>query len=94
MELIRKIEKPILKKASATNLSQQLELEVENTKTPKTALEAKQKLEENSNKLEYGSDYYYSPRFDNFPVKAIESSGWQVSDIWREIRVDSYCDTW
>ncbi|MBN3870156.1 hypothetical protein [Nostoc sp. JL33] len=94
MELIRKIEKPILKKASATNLSQQLELEVENTKTPKTALEAKQKLEENSNKLEYGSDYYYSPRFDNPPAQAIESSGWQISDIWREIRVDSYYDSW
>ena len=94
MELIRKIEKPILKKAPVTNLSQQLELEVESIKTPKTALEAKQKLEENSNKLEYGSDYYYFPRFDNSPAQAIESSGWQASDIWREIRVDSYYDTW
>ncbi|NEU84481.1 hypothetical protein [Nostoc sp. UIC 10630] len=94
MELIRKIEKPILKKVSATNLSQQLELEVENIKTPERALEAKQKLEETCNKLEYGSDYYYSPRLDNPPAKAIESSGWQVSDIWREIRVDSYCDSW
>ena len=94
MELSKKIEKPILKKAAATNLSQHLEPEVENIKTPKAALEAKQKLEENSNKPEYGSDYYYSPAFENSQFKSIESSGWQVSDIWREIRVDSYYHTW
>ncbi|MBW4456406.1 MAG: hypothetical protein KME55_28990 [Nostoc indistinguendum CM1-VF10] len=81
MELSRKIEKPILKKASVTNLSQKLEPEVEFIEAPIPALEAKQKLQENSNKPEYGSDYYYSPAFYNSQFKSIESSGWQVSDI-------------
>jgi hypothetical protein len=94
MELSRKIEKPILKKAVATNLPQQLEPEIKIIEVRKPTLETERKLEENNNKLEYDSNYYYSPIFDNPQLKSIENSGWQVSDIWREIRVDSYCGSW
>jgi hypothetical protein len=94
MELSSQIEKPILKKVSATKLSEQLEPKIEIIEAPKPALEAEQQLEENNNKLKYNSNYYYSPVFDNPQVKSIENSGWQVSDIWREIRADSYCDSW
>ncbi|MBD2536248.1 hypothetical protein H6G97_45945 [Nostoc flagelliforme FACHB-838] len=81
MQLSSQIEKPILKKASATNLPQQLEPEIKIIEAPKPALKAKQKLEENNNKLEYDFNYYYSPVFDNLQLKSIENSGWQVSDI-------------
>ncbi|WP_199327238.1 hypothetical protein [Nostoc sp. FACHB-888] len=94
MELSSQIEKPILKKAVATKLSQQLEPKVEIIEAPKPAWEAEQQLEENNNKLKYDSNYYSSPVFDSPQVKSIENSGWQVSDIWREIRVDSYCGSW
>ncbi|MDZ8089289.1 MAG: hypothetical protein RMY16_27610 [Nostoc sp. DedQUE12b] len=87
-ELSRKIEKPILKKTITTDLPQQLEPETEILETPKPALEAKQKLKEGNDKSEYVSNYYYSPVFDNPQIKSIENSGWKVSDIWREIRVD------
>ncbi|MBD2346212.1 hypothetical protein [Anabaena subtropica] len=82
-----------MEKTITTDLPQKLEPEAKNIKTPELALEAKQKLEEKNNKLKYASNYCYSPTFDNNQIKLVENSGWQVSDIWREIRVNSYCDS-
>ena len=33
----------------------------------------------------------YIPLFDNPPVQSVGNSGWQVSDVWRDIRVDDFC---
>ncbi|MBN3959145.1 hypothetical protein [Nostoc sp. NMS8] len=32
----------------------------------------------------------YVPFLDNPLVQSVGNSGWQVSDVWRDIRVDSY----
>ncbi|MBW4456701.1 MAG: hypothetical protein KME55_30720 [Nostoc indistinguendum CM1-VF10] len=32
----------------------------------------------------------YIPFLDNPPVQSVGNSGWQVSDVWRDIRVDSF----
>jgi hypothetical protein len=34
----------------------------------------------------------YIPARDNPIVQSIGNSGWQVSDIWRDIRVDNFSD--
>ncbi|MBD2303474.1 hypothetical protein H6G80_25020 [Nostoc sp. FACHB-87] len=34
----------------------------------------------------------YIPLLDNPPVQSVGNSGWQVSDVWRDLRVDSFCD--
>lgn len=34
----------------------------------------------------------YIPAIDNPIVQSIGNSGWQVSDIWRDIRVDNFSD--
>ncbi|QLE45494.1 hypothetical protein FD723_34920 (plasmid) [Nostoc sp. C052] len=34
----------------------------------------------------------YIPFLDNPPVQSVGNSGWQVSDIWRDIRVDDFCN--
>ncbi|RCJ30644.1 hypothetical protein A6769_32885 [Nostoc punctiforme NIES-2108] len=33
----------------------------------------------------------YIPFFDNPSVQSVGNSGWQVSDVWRDIRVDDFC---
>ncbi len=33
----------------------------------------------------------YIPFLDNPPVQSVGKSGWQVSDVWRDIRVDDFC---
>jgi hypothetical protein len=86
MQLIKKSQKPILKKAeTAEELKEEnflidpfddQEPSVEQTQTPY---------------LE-NDEFYYSPVRDNPVVQSVGNSGWQVSDIWRDIRVDSFCD--
>ena len=34
----------------------------------------------------------YIPLLDNPPVQSVGNSGWQISDIWRDIRVDGFCN--
>ena len=34
----------------------------------------------------------YIPFLDNPPVQSVGNSGWQISDIWRDIRVDDFCN--
>ncbi len=34
----------------------------------------------------------YIPHLDNPPVQSVGNSGWQVSDVWRDIRVDDFCN--
>lgn len=33
----------------------------------------------------------YIPLRDNPIVQSVGKSGWQISDIWRDIRVDDFC---
>lgn len=33
----------------------------------------------------------YIPFLDNPPVQSVGNSGWQVFDVWRDIRVDDFC---
>ncbi|MBC1240998.1 hypothetical protein H6G94_32550 [Nostoc punctiforme FACHB-252] len=42
-----------------------------------------------------GSPQYltrYSPVQDYPILQSVGNSGWQASDIWRELRVDGFCD--
>jgi hypothetical protein len=32
----------------------------------------------------------YIPLLDNPPVQSVGNSGWQISDVWRDLRVDSF----
>jgi hypothetical protein len=32
----------------------------------------------------------YIPSIDNPPVQSVGKSGWQVSDIWKDIRLDNF----
>ncbi len=34
----------------------------------------------------------YIPYLDNPPVQSVGNSGWQVSDVWRDIWVDDFCN--
>ncbi|MHC5777050.1 hypothetical protein [Nostoc sp.] len=36
-------------------------------------------------------EHDYIPFLDNPPVQSVGNSGWQISDVWRDIRVDDFC---
>ncbi|MCP6760753.1 MAG: hypothetical protein NHB32_18860 [Fischerella sp. CENA71] len=84
-KLIKIIEKPVLTKEETTE-----ELEVQDflddtTNTQHLELDTKQVLNVKH------SEYYYHPASDYPLVQSVANSGWQVSDIWRDLRVDNFC---
>ncbi len=49
-------------------------------------------VEEQSNLSLAASTPNYLPQQDYPLVQSVCNSGWQVSDIWRDIRLDNFCD--
>jgi hypothetical protein len=48
--------------------------------------------EEQKNPIIENIESNYIPARDNPIVQSIGNSGWQISDIWRDIRVDNFSD--
>ncbi len=78
-QLIKVIEKPILKEVEKTE-----EAEKQNFSTVSVELE-----EENVD-ISY-QEPHYIPVGDYPVAQSIGNSGWQASDIWRDIRIDNFC---
>jgi len=83
MKLIKKSEKALLKKIEELE-SQNIQTDTEDI--AETVLETKPVIN-----LEVGTSNYIPVR-DNPIVSSVGNSGWQISDIWRDIRVDNFCD--
>jgi hypothetical protein len=49
-------------------------------------------IEEQSNLSIAAKAPSYIPQHDYPVVQSVCNSGWQVSDIWRDIRVDNFCN--
>ncbi|MFB2771312.1 hypothetical protein ACE1AT_18755 [Pelatocladus sp. BLCC-F211] len=78
-QLIKVIEKPILKEVEKTE-----EPEQQNFANVPVDL-----LEENFD-MSYQEPNYISVR-DYPAVQSVGNSGWQVSEIWRDLRIDNFC---
>lgn len=86
MQLIKRIEKPIPK-----NVEIKEELSQPTLRTD--AAEIKEPVMEQNSVLEINyQDYNYIPVCDNPIVQSVSNSGWQVSDIWRDLRIDNCYD--
>lgn len=49
-------------------------------------------VEEKPNFYIQSKEPYYIPRQEYPVIQSVGNSGWQVSDIWRDIRVDNFCN--
>ncbi|WP_353930288.1 hypothetical protein WJM97_18640 [Okeanomitos corallinicola TIOX110] len=91
MKLIKKSEKLILDKIKS------MELEAENLHTeindnPETVIDEIQ--EEETRKIDINNQLSnYIPVRDNPIVYSVGNTGWQVSEIWKEIRLDDFCNS-
>jgi len=87
------IKKPEFRALKKSVVSQPLpeELPLVDTAAPIEPIEQQQPPEE----IVYPTpEYpnYYTPE-QSYPVlQSVGNTGWQVSDIWRDLRVDSFCD--
>jgi hypothetical protein len=84
MTLIKKSEQQLLLKIKNIENEEQ-NIQPDTTDVPEVREEQKHLIIENT-------ESNYIPARDNPIVQSIGNSGWQISDIWRDIRVDNFSD--
>ncbi|AFZ25482.1 hypothetical protein Cylst_3330 [Cylindrospermum stagnale PCC 7417] len=84
MRLIKKSEKLLLDQIKTTEESKELNLEAENLNIEEPTVEEQLELD-----IEY-EETNYIPSRDNPVVLSVGRTGWQVSDIWKDIRLDNF----
>jgi hypothetical protein len=84
MTLIKKSEQQLLLKIKKIENEEQ-NIQPDTTDVPEVREEQKHLIRENT-------ESNYIPARDNPIVQSIGNSGWQISDIWRDIRVDNFSD--
>ena len=86
MKLIKKSEKLLLDKIKSMeseeeNLQTEITDDVENVVEERRVIDIENQVPD------------YIPVRDNPIVHSVGNTGWQVSEIWKEIRLDNFCNT-
>jgi hypothetical protein len=84
--LIKKTSNPVRKKIEVTPPPAKPIEMLENQNIPETVIEPNPPvyIEDYVSESEYISEHYR-------PLISVGNSGWQPSDVWRELRVDDLC---
>ncbi|WP_026736206.1 hypothetical protein [Fischerella sp. PCC 9605] len=85
-KLIKIIEKPAFKKSEIKEELEQQDFPDDSINTQELELDTKQVLNYQH------TESLYNPVPDYPLVQSVGNSGWQVSQIWRDIRVDNFCN--
>jgi hypothetical protein len=86
MKIIKKSEKLTLKKMKEMEEAEDLILQAANGDFSESVPEEKPVI------IPEYKEPNYIPMRDNPLVQSVGNSGWQPSDIWREMRLDSFSD--
>ncbi|WP_445636108.1 hypothetical protein NSTC745_00945 [Nostoc sp. DSM 114161] len=89
MKIIKKSEKLTLKKMKEMEEAEDQILQGESVNFSEPVVEEKAII---TPEYPVFSEPNYIPVRDNPLVQSVGNSGWQPSDIWREMRVDSFYD--
>ncbi|WP_341531957.1 hypothetical protein WKK05_40415 (plasmid) [Nostoc sp. UHCC 0302] len=83
-QLIKKTEKPIRKKIDPTPSPAEATEIPEIQDIPEPVIEPTPSAYIEASESDYIPEYYR-------PLRSVGNSGWQPSDVWRDIRVDDFC---
>ncbi len=86
MKLIKKSEKALLNKIKNIEELESQNIQADTEDIAETVVEKKPVINVKV------TTPNYIPVRDNLIVRSVGNSGWQISDIWRDIRVDNFCD--
>lgn len=84
MKLIKNFEKPILKKTEITEELKEQHFQLDGINTEHSKVEEQQKLNLDNQR------HNFIPLRDRSIDQSVGNSGWQVSDIWKDIRLDGF----
>ncbi|MEJ6486694.1 hypothetical protein N0Y54_36455 [Nostoc punctiforme UO1] len=82
--LIKKTSNPVRKKTEVTPPPTELIEIPESQNIPETVIEPNPLVYIEVSNSDYISEHYR-------PLRSVGNSGWQPSDVWRELRVDDFC---
>lgn len=88
--IIKKPDLLIIKKAIAPESSPQPASQVDAVDEDQPIIEQKPPVEPQSRATEYLTPY--APVQDYPILQSVSNSGWQPSDIWRDLRIDGFCE--
>jgi hypothetical protein len=91
MKLIKKAEKELLDKIKRME-SEEENIPTEFNDEPEPVIEEKPREEVKLIERSYQLPNYIPVR-DNPIVSSVGNTGWQVSEIWKEIRLDDFCNS-
>ncbi|HEY9800851.1 MAG TPA: hypothetical protein V6D25_10870 [Leptolyngbyaceae cyanobacterium] len=86
IRLIKKSEKLVLKKIKMMEETEEQNLPPDPLDTPEPIVEEQTEVYIDIREPNY------IPLRDQPVTQSVGNSGWQVSDIWRDIRVDNFCN--
>ncbi|MDJ0675776.1 MAG: hypothetical protein QNJ36_10410 [Calothrix sp. MO_167.B42] len=86
MKLIKKSEQALLNKIKELEELESQNIQDDTEDIPEAVIETKPVMD-----VEAVTPNYIPVR-DNPIVQSVGNSGWQISDIWRDIRVDNFCE--
>lgn len=84
MKLIKKSEKLLLEKIKIMEETEEENLQVDTVDLPEAPME---NLSESEVKFQENHYIHWRDR----PIQSVGNSGWQVSEIWKDIRLDDFC---
>jgi hypothetical protein len=84
MRLIKKSEKLLLQKMNIMEEIEEKNLQDDISDAPKSSAPEKQVLDVENREPNY------IPLRDNPVVQSVGNTGWQVSEIWKDIRLDNF----
>lgn len=86
IQLIKRIEKPILPKPETQEELSQSAFSDDTVEIQEPIIQQQPVLDINY------QEPSYIPLRDNHLVQSVGNSGWQVSEIWRDLRIDNFYD--
>ncbi|MBD2214605.1 hypothetical protein H6G27_32855 [Nostoc linckia FACHB-104] len=90
MKPIKKPELLIVKKSVTSQPAIEEVAPIETVSADEPIIEPQPDLEVESQSREYL--HVYAPVQDAPVLQSVGNTGWQVSDIWRDLRIDNFCD--
>ncbi|MCC5661981.1 hypothetical protein LC608_34620 [Nostoc sp. XA010] len=82
--LVKKTSNPVRKKIEVTPPPTESIEMPESQNIPETMIKSNPPVYIEVSKSDYISEHYG-------PLRSVDNSGWQPSDVWRELRVDDFC---
>jgi hypothetical protein len=84
MQLVKKVEKPVLRNVKKTGQPKEQSFRADTVNTQELTV-----TNTNQEKV-FVREHNYIPLSNHSVIESVGNSGWKVSDIWKDVRLDDF----